>query len=322
MRLDEKGEEDPDAVPIIPTVVSGWNIMHFLASDIAQEYFRAIIGRFSKDVYRKQVQIKRKEDSKDAAMSGEDKSPASVKDLASSDDLSPDEQLVRYKRKLISKHFSSYLTRALGEIMKDGGGPESFPKLPGSHLKLRRPPLEFVKNILVLLELDPDVEREVAILKKSLFAQVGVQEYSGETKWQNPATRYVLPDVFCTCGESRDLDLCAVVPSEDGEGFATSWTCLECDTEYDREDIERRLVDMVQRNSTRYQLQDLRDSKSGRVAIKAMAKQSEASAPLKLDISRKEMSAQIRTLHNLSRFYDLPWLRETTEGVLTAFDQY
>ena len=323
MRLDENGDEDPDAVPIIPTVVSGWNIMHFLASEIAQEYFRAIIGRFSKDVYRKQVQIKRKEDSKDAAASGEDKSPASVKDLASKEDLSADEQLVRYKRKLISKHFSSYLTRALGEIMKDGGGAESFPKLPGSHLKLRSPPLEFVKNILVLLELDPDVEHDVAMLKKSLFAQVGVQEYSGETKWQNPATRFVLPDVFCTCGESRDLDLCAIVPSEDGEGgFATSWMCLECDTEYDREDIERRLVDMVQRNSTRYQLQDLRDSKSGRVAIKAMAKQSEASAPLKLDISRKEMSSQIRTLHNLAHFYDLPWLRETTEGALTAFDQY
>ena len=314
MHWDQNGDVDPDAVPIIPTVVSGWNTMHFLASEISQEYFRAIIGRFSKDIYRKQVQIRAKMSAKSESKST---SPSSVRDLKGDEDISPEEQLIRYKKKLISKHFSSYLTRAVGEIMKDGGGPESFPRLPGSHLQLSSPVLEFVKNILVILELDPDVENEVSMLKKSLFAQVGVQEYSADTKWQNPCASFVLPDVFCMeCHESRDVNLCILPPPDEDDEHATSWRCYDCNNPYDSETIERRLVDIVQRKSTRYQLQDLRCSKTERVAIRTLARQSESSAPLKLDISRQEFNSQIVILHSLAKYYSLEWLQETTTGLL------
>mmetsp|Transcript_10051 Transcript_10051/g.21731 ORF Transcript_10051/g.21731 Transcript_10051/m.21731 type:complete len:889 (+) Transcript_10051:1-2667(+) len=322
MHLDENGDEDPNAVPIIPTVVSGWNIMHFLASEISQEYFRAIIGRFSKDVYRKRVQIKCKMDAKETSRSTADStSPSSVKDLAAvKEDLSAEEQLVRYKKKLVSKHFSSYLTRAVGEILKDGGGPEAFPKLPGSHLKLYSPALEFVKNILVVLELDPDVEREVAMLKKSLFSQLGVQEYSSQTKWVNPCASMVLPDLFCTeCNEARDVNLCALPPADEDGVISNTLKCIDCATPYDYDVVESRLVEIVQRKSTRYQIQDLRDSKSGQVAIRALSKQSESSQPLQNDISQRSVRSEMRILHNLSRYYELPWLEEETKGVLTSY---
>ena len=39
----------------------------------------------------------------------------------------------------MSNQFSIYLTRAVGEILKDGGGPDSFLKLPGYHLNLTSP---------------------------------------------------------------------------------------------------------------------------------------------------------------------------------------
>ena len=52
--------EEVTQIEIVPTVVSGWNIMHYLASDISQEYFRAIIGCFSKDMYRKEVLVQKK----------------------------------------------------------------------------------------------------------------------------------------------------------------------------------------------------------------------------------------------------------------------
>ena len=201
--------------------------------------------------------------------------------------------------------------------MKDGGGPESFPRLPGSHLQLSSPVLEFVKNILVILELDPDVENEVSMLKKSLFAQVGVQEYSADTKWQNPCASFVLPDVFCMeCHESRDVNLCILPPPDEDDEHATSWRCYDCNNPYDSETIERRLVDIVQRKSTRYQLQDLRCSKTERVAIRTLARQSESSAPLKLDISRQEFNSQIVILHSLAKYYSLEWLQETTTGLL------
>ena len=166
-------DEQQGGASIVPTVVCGWNIMQYLANDVAQDYFRTVIGRFSKDVFRKQLMIEQNSRSKKGLFV----SPTSVRrvdnDGAECDaELSPQEQLLAYKRKMISKHFANYLTRAVGELIEDGGGPETFPQLPGSHLHLTNPALEFVKNVLVVLDLDPDTRQETTYLRKSLFAQV------------------------------------------------------------------------------------------------------------------------------------------------------
>jgi DNA polymerase epsilon subunit 1 len=199
---------------IVPTVVCGWNIMYYLSDNLAQDYFRTIIGRFSKDVFRKQLQIEHKAKSKITSIS-----PMSVA-LKDDDDengfLSPQEQLLNYKKKMISKHFAHYLTRVVSELLEDDGGADKFPKLPGSHLNMTDPALEFVKNVLAVLNLDPDVKQEVIYLKKSLFAQIGVHEYSAATEWKNPAASFMLPDVYCSeCRECRDVDLCAIPPEEE-----------------------------------------------------------------------------------------------------------
>jgi len=169
-----------------------------------------------------------------------------------------------------------------------------------------------------VLELDGDVRHEVQILKKSLLAQVGVQEYSSATKWSNPCASFVLPDVFCLeCNESRDVDLC-VLPSSDEER-EHDWECYECGNPYDREDIERRLIDALHKKCTRYQIQDLRCTKTEKVATRAMTKLSECSAPLKLDIPRRELLSQVYTLRNLAKYYDLEWLLESANSVLRNF---
>lgn len=307
-----------DGATIVPTVVCGWNIMQYLPDDIAQDYFRTIVGRFSKDVFRKQLLIEQSAQAK----SGTTVSPISV--AKSNDDeeedlvmLSPQEQLLKYKKKMISKHFAHYLTRVVGELMEDGGGPETFPQMPGSHLRLTNPALEFVKNVLVVLDLDPDVKQEVIYLKKSLFAQIGVQEYSSATHWTNPAATFVLPDVYCTeCHECYDVDLCATPPDEE-ESSTKQWICAGCSSPYDSDLMERRLVDIVERKCMRYQLQDLRCTKTQQVAIRAMAKTSDRAEALKLDITQNEFRGQMTILRNLAHYYDLEWLLETTDRVLS-----
>jgi DNA polymerase epsilon subunit 1 len=128
---------------------------------------------------------------------------------------------------MISKHFAHNLTRVVGELIEEGGGPETFPQLPGSHLRFTNPALEFVKNVLKVLDLDPDVKQEVIYLKKSLFAQIGVQEYSSVTKWKNPAAAFVLSDVYCMdCHECYDVDLCATLP-DDEESTSVSISLLQ-----------------------------------------------------------------------------------------------
>jgi DNA polymerase epsilon subunit 1 len=216
-----------DRSTIVPTVVCGWNMMQYLATDIAQDYFRTIIGKFSKEVFRKQLLMELKSKGP-LAVSPMSVTKANDDEEEHSSFLSPQEQLLCYKKKMISKHFAHFLTRVVGELIDEGGGPESFPQLPGSHLALANPALEFVKSVLVVLDLDPDVKQEVIYLKKSLFAQIGVQEYSSDTQWKNPAAIFILPDVYCMeCHECYDVDLCAT-PPEDEESSSVSTASLVC----------------------------------------------------------------------------------------------
>jgi DNA polymerase epsilon subunit 1 len=195
-------DEDDQATVVVPSVVTAWSIMNYMGTEVAHEYFRIIIGRFSREVLKKQIDIKRRGDEKSLSVFS--------KEL--------NEQLLDYKRKMISKHFASYLTRAVGEIIKDDGSTEN----PLPVLTTRGPVipvLQFIKSVMVVLELDKEVEAEVNVLRRSLLNQVDVAEYSSLAKWENPCPTFVLPDLFCAeCQESRDVNLCYIPPQgEDDE---------------------------------------------------------------------------------------------------------
>ncbi len=276
-------------------------------SEIQQEYFRAIAARFSRDPWRKETLLRDKVNSS-----------GSVEKIV--EHRSIDAQLLQYRKKLISQHFASDLTRMVAEILKDGGDSRSFPILPGSHLQLTNPSLEFIKNIMQVLKLDLTVELEVSVLNRSLLSQIGVQEYDPVTQWQNPCAGFILPDVFCAaCHESRDLNLCALPPNEDGETNIQQWTCEECGRPYDTQKMEWRLVKQAQRMSIQYQIQDLRCTKTQSVAKTCMSKQSSCSVPFKLEIPHKDIQLQLETLRNLAEFYSLDWLLETTTSLLNCF---
>ena len=137
------------------------------------------------------------------------------------------EELLRYKKVMISKHFSSALTRAVGEICKDEKEDMIEPPMMVSRSGPIDPALEFIKAVLAILELDSDVDEELHILKRSLLAQVGVPEYSSLAKWVNPCPTFILPGVFCAeCHESRDINLCYVPPpdeEEEGQPVSVIW---------------------------------------------------------------------------------------------------
>ena len=162
--------------------------------EVQQECFRALVSRFSRDVWRKEA-IQLRKASSDAVCNNQEM----------------EQGLVQYRKKLVSQHFAFDLTRMAGEMIKVGGGHDAFPILPGSHLHLGNPVLEFIKNVMQVLRLDSSVEKEVNALNRSLLSQIGVQEYDPSTKWKNPCADFVLPDVFCSeCHECRDVNLCVL----------------------------------------------------------------------------------------------------------------
>jgi DNA polymerase epsilon subunit 1 len=192
-------EDKENNTIVVPSVVTAWSIMNYLGSETAQEYFRILVGRFSKDALKKQVELKLRD--------GENDAPSVLCD-------EHNDELVSYKKKMVSKHFSAYLTRAVAEIIKDHESSETG-ESSRDHL---HPVLQFIKSIMVVLELDHDVDTEVHVLKRSLLAQIGVAEYSNLAKWENPCKTFILPDVFCMeCHESRDINLCYIPPpTEEG----------------------------------------------------------------------------------------------------------
>ena len=182
--------------------------------------------------------------------------------------------------------------------------------------------LEFVKNVMAVLSLDQSLDSEVHFLKKTLLTQVGVQEYCVSSEWINPSASFILPTVFCMeCNQSRDIDLC-VLPSPEDDQQEMRWVCDECQVPYDLNYIERRLIQMIDNKLVRYQFQDLRCTKTGKIAIRALSRHSECSERLKLDITSEEIVAEFQILLNLAKFYELDWLLETVNGALISFKSF
>jgi hypothetical protein len=59
--------------------------------------------------------------------------------------------------------------------------------------------------------------------------------------------------------------------------------CCDCDSPYDLDNLEMRLVEMLERRSTRFQLQDVRCAKCKKVSCRNMAQHCSCSGKLICD---------------------------------------
>jgi DNA polymerase epsilon subunit 1 len=284
----------------------------YLGSKTAQDYFRATIGRFSKDPFQKQMEL--------VARGG---------DLPLVGAGSAEEELLEYRKKVVSKQLASDLTRAVGEIVKDGFDESTLPAhvvATATSMAFQNPALEFIKNIIEVLQLDAQVDSQVQVLKRSLLSQINVAEYSRAAQWVNPCPTFILPDVFCTeCQESRDVNLFYMPPLEDDDGDGgggmtpSCWACDDCGVPYNMHVIEQRLIALLYRKLVRYQLQDVRCKKTNRVAARCLAPLSDCSAGIKLDTSPSDAIADVELLHGLGKLHDLDDLKNLTQDVLNGY---
>ena len=283
-------DQGNDGAVIVPSVVTAWSIMGFLGSETAQEYFKAIMGRFSMDPYKRQVELF-PEDGLLLFGAGE-----------------VHNKLLSFLKSTISEKFASYLTRAVGEIIREGVDDD---EISGNQVALA-----FISSVIAMLELDSEIESEVQSLKRSLLSQVGVAEYS--VKWENPCPIFMLPDVFCEeCSESRDLNLCFSPPGQEESG--TQWVCEDCGTPYNSSVIEQRLIHILNRKLVRYQVQDSRCSKTNRIPPRSLVSLSDCAAPLITDIGRESMESDLSLLRELSERHGLEYLRESVNEISNSF---
>ena len=105
-------------------------------------------------------------------------------------------------KSLISEGLTRQLLKAVTNLKErhaTKSDPEAFhfPILPGSHLKLKNPVLEFIKTTCAVLALSKDVGEEVVVLKRNLLDLIGVREFAREAIFHNPCLPFKVPMVVC-----------------------------------------------------------------------------------------------------------------------------
>ena len=69
----------------------------------------------------------------------------------------------------------------------------------------------------------------------------------------------------------------------------------------------------------RYQLQDIRCSKTNIVATHSLARVSKFPAEFKLDVSQEKARSELETLQKLAEYHELESLDQITKSMLDAF---
>ncbi|XP_071842243.1 DNA polymerase epsilon catalytic subunit A-like isoform X1 [Apostichopus japonicus] len=311
-RLDEDDSE--------PVVEMNWNIMHYLPAGAAcQDTYNMIIAGYILAVY------------KNAQEESERMTPGNtpIRRRGNSQPTQPDSSstpnTVSFAQNLIDGELSQKLFAITQKIERKLSGnrgsrvnaAEEFPQLPGSHLPLKNPSLEFVKAICKVLSLDPNVTIQVSKLKRNLLKLINVGEFADESDWTDPCLTYVLPEIICkVCNHCRDLDLCRDPLLDHEGGTVALWQCEQCNSEYDVDLIEGALIEAVNRASMAFTLQDVVCSKCHQVKMPNMTRYCDCAGNFETTLSPKVFVNKMKTFKNLAQHYKMVMLEDTVAWVL------
>ncbi|KAK4057447.1 DNA polymerase epsilon catalytic subunit [Microbotryomycetes sp. JL221] len=187
----------------------------------------------------------------------------------------------------------------------------AFPSLPGSHLKLRNPMLEFIKSTCAVFGLAKDVLPEVLVLKRNLLDLIGVREFATEAQFRNPCLPFKVPMVVCkTCNAVRDLDLC-----RDANLLVRGaiWTCDRCNAEHDKSAVEATIIDTIQRRIMSYQLQDLRCTRCKQMRTDNLSLHHGCSGEFGLFETKSELVKRMLLAKNVGEYHNMRLLVEVME---------
>ncbi|KND02716.1 DNA polymerase epsilon catalytic subunit [Spizellomyces punctatus DAOM BR117] len=276
---DKKQDTEESSTKIQPSLMADmeWNMCDYLPPAVQQKFMKTVAEYVFEVLNFKQKML-------ETGVAG------SVRD----GDRHP---LTQFLRELLNTTVKRNLLKVVPDIVhhveaKRNPGAYDFPLLPGSHLTMTNPALEFVKFVCAVLALDTWNEREVRTLKQNLLKLIDVKEFGEGTNFVNPCEPFKLPQVICEyCNHCRDLDLTRdkdLLPrrvNDDGdngeeegipdEGAVGAWTCPCCETEYDKASIEQRLLDIAQKRLEAWQHQNIRCTRCRYVKAEDMKEECE-----------------------------------------------
>ena len=285
------------------SILSHWNLVDYLPEKV-QEPFEVVIGEFILKPWK--WRVAEEERRRKLAEQGEDTGSVVL----------TQEECDDYVKTLVRDYLTKRLYKIVPHIHRHLST-EEFPLLPGSHLQMTNPALEFVKAITQILSLETCIRSEVQLLKRNLLKIIGVREFDASAIFHDPCRSYVLKDIICSyCNYSQDLDL-ARDPSLVTEDEENAWRCPSCDNKYDKHAIEYALVELVHQRAVAYQTQDLRCPKSKKVQLVTTSNYcEETSKPWQCDYPENSLREHFSTFHRISVYHSMEYLQETVERLL------
>ncbi|KAK2845413.1 hypothetical protein Q7C36_010267 [Tachysurus vachellii] len=321
--VDEPEEErDGEEDEVEDLIESNWNIMHYLPQAAScQKYFLMIISAYIAAVYHSMREELRRNAPGATPIKRRGGSQASQQPAG---DVSALPGMITFSQEYVSSELTQNIFTITQKIQKKVCGTRSvsqpsemFPVLPGSHLPLNNPALEFIKYVCQVLSLDANIVNQVNKLKRDLLRLVDVGEFSEEAQFRDPCNSYVLPEVIChQCNFCRDLDLCKDPSVAQDGSVLPQWFCSNCQAQYDTESIEMALVEALQKKLMSYTLQDLECAKCRGVKESNMPLYCSCAGDFKLTFSTKSFTEQVDVFRSIAAHYNMNFLLETIDWIL------
>ncbi|XP_018524002.1 DNA polymerase epsilon catalytic subunit A [Lates calcarifer] len=328
---DEAGVEEDDGDgetdEVEELIESNWNIMQYLPQTAScQQYFLMIVSAYIAAVYHSMKEELRRNAPGATPVKRRGGSQASQQAVG---DLSALPGMISFSQEYVSSELTQNFFTITQKIQKKVTGTRSvtqpsemFPILPGSHLPLNNPALEFIKYVCQVLSLDANIVNQVNKLKRDLLRLVDVGEFSDDAQFRDPCNSYILPEVICHhCNFCRDLDLCKDPSVAQDGSVLPQWFCSNCQAQYETETIEMALVEALQKKLMSYTLQDLVCTKCKGVKEANMPLYCGCAGDFDLSFSAKSFSEQITVFRNIASHYSMSFLEETIDWLLVMSPQ-
>nr|XP_021531028.1 DNA polymerase epsilon catalytic subunit A-like [Aotus nancymaae] len=319
---DGEEEEDAEESDVEDLLENNWNILQFLPQAAScQSYFLMIVSAYIVAVFHCMKDELRRSAPGSTPVRRRGASQLSQEAAGAAGALPG---MITFSQDYVANELTQSFFTITQKIQKKVTGSrnstelsEMFPVLPGSHLLLNNPALEFIKYVCKVLSLDTNITNQVNKLNRDLLRLVDVGEFSEEAQFRDPCRSYVLPEVICrSCNFCRDLDLCKDSSfSEDG-AVLPQWLCSNCQAAYDSSAIEMALVEALQKKLMAFTLQDLVCLKCRGVKETHMPVYCSCAGDFALTIHTQVFMEQIRIFQNIARHYGMSYLLETLEWLL------
>ncbi|XP_029296654.1 DNA polymerase epsilon catalytic subunit A [Cottoperca gobio] len=324
---DEVEEDDGETDEVDELIESNWNIMQYLPQTAScQKYFLMIVSAYVAAVYHSMKEELRRNAPGATPVKRRGGSQASQQVVG---DLSALPGMISFSQEYVSNELTQNFFTITQKIQKKVTGTRSvsqpsemFPVLPGSHLPLNNPALEFIKYVCQVLSLDANIVNQVNKLKRDLLRLVDVGEFSMQAQFCDPCNSYILPEVIChQCNFCRDLDLCKDPSVTQDGSVLPQWFCSNCQAQYETESIEMALVEALQKKLMSYTLQDLVCTKCKGVKEANMPLYCKCAGEFDLTFPAKSFSDQITVFQNIASHYSMSFLEETIDWLLVMSPQ-